>query len=117
MDTLYYDGRCPLCMHEVRLLQRLGDSQLVLLDLHSIADIPGQPSRLLKLTSLHLQTATGDWLTGLDATVQAWSHTRWGWLARILRWPLVGWIADHCYQWWARRRYQSLYGCGDCRED
>ncbi|MEP5764559.1 MAG: DUF393 domain-containing protein [Halieaceae bacterium] len=116
MDTLYYDSHCPLCMREVRLLRRIADPQLKLQDLHEVPDQPGQPTRLIKLGSLHLQTAEGDWLTGVDATVRTWSHTRWGFLFRILRWPLIGAVADWVYQYWARRRYQRLYGCGDCAE-
>ena len=115
-DTLHYDGKCPLCMREVRLLRRIADPGLCLVDLHEVGDQPGQPSHLLKLTTLHLQTASGDWLTGVDATVRAWSHTRWGPLFRVLRWPLVGPVADLAYRFWARKRYQRLYGCGECAE-
>ena len=117
MDTLFYDGRCPLCMREVRLLMRIADSGLALVDLHSVADEPGQPTRLVKLTTLHLKTAGGEWLTGLDATVRAWSHTPWGFLLRFLRWPLIGSLADGIYRHWARRRYRRLYGCAECAED
>ena len=112
-DTLHYDGRCPLCMREVRLLRRIAGPGLALVDLH---DVPGEPSRLIKLTTLHLKTADDVWLTGVDATVRAWSHTRWGWLFRVLRWPLVGPLADALYRFWARKRYQRLYGCGECSE-
>jgi predicted DCC family thiol-disulfide oxidoreductase YuxK len=113
-DTLHYDGHCPLCMREVRLLRRIAGPGLALADLHEIPDRPGQPTRLIKLSSLHLQTADGEWLTGVDATVRAWSHTRWGFLFRVLRWPLVGPLADAAYRYWARKRYQRLYGCSDC---
>ena len=104
-------------MREVRLLQRWGDEQLSLVDLHSVPDRPGEPSRLVKLTTLHMQTSSGEWLTGVDATVQAWRHTRWGWLFGILRWPLVGPVANLVYDSWARYRYRRLYGCSDCPED
>lgn len=116
-DTLYYDGNCPLCMREVRLLSRIADSGLALVDLHEVPDTAGQPTRLEKLSTLHLETAAGDWLTGVDATVTAWSHTRWGWLFCVLRWPLLGGVADVVYRYWARKRYQRLYGCGECAED
>ncbi len=116
IDTLYYDGNCPLCMREVRLLARIADPGLALVDLHEVPDQPGQPTRLEKLSNLHLRTAAGDWQVGVDATVSAWSHTRWGWLFAVLRWPLIGRFADWVYRYWARKRYQRLYGCGDCAE-
>ncbi len=115
-DTLHYDGNCPLCMREVRLLQRIARPGLALVDLHAVPDRPGEPTRLVKLGTLHLQTAEGEWLTGVDATVRAWSHTRWGPLFRALRWPLIGPLADAAYRFWARKRYQRLYGCGECAE-
>jgi predicted DCC family thiol-disulfide oxidoreductase YuxK len=117
MDTLFYDGRCPLCMREVRLLRKLAGNTLALVDLHQVPDRPDAPSKLIKLTSLHLQTDNGTWLTGVDATVRAWSHTRWGWLFAILRWPLIGWVADHVYRTWALHRYRRIYGCADCSDN
>jgi predicted DCC family thiol-disulfide oxidoreductase YuxK len=116
MDTLFYDSRCPLCLREVRILKKLSGDGLALADIHSSADQPGEPTQLLKLTVLHLKTAQGEWLTGVDATVRAWSHTRFGFLFKTLRWPLIGVLADWCYGIWARRRYTRLYGCVDCQE-
>jgi predicted DCC family thiol-disulfide oxidoreductase YuxK len=115
-DTLHYDGNCPLCMREVHLLRRIAGPGLELVDLNALPDRPGQPTRLIKLTTLHLETADGAWLTGVDATVRAWSHTRWGPLFRALRWPLIGPVADAVYRYWARKRYQRLYGCAGCAE-
>ncbi len=113
-DTLFYDGNCPLCMREVRLLTRIADDGLLLTDLHDVSEKPGEPSSLEKLKNLHLRTADGEWLTGVDATVRAWSHTRWGFLFSLLRWPLLGPLADAAYRYWARKRYQRLYDCGEC---
>ncbi len=66
------------------------------------------------LYRLHLKTSSGDWMSGVDATVKAWSHTRWGFLFSVLRWPLIGPLADRAYRYWARKRYQRLYGCDRC---
>jgi predicted DCC family thiol-disulfide oxidoreductase YuxK len=115
-DILFFDGKCPLCMREVRLLSRIADAGLALVDLHTVPEQQGAPTRLEKLAALHLRTADGSWLTGVDATVRAWSHTRWGFLFRVLRWPLIGSLADLAYRYWARKRYQRLYGCGECAE-
>ncbi|MCH2191730.1 MAG: DUF393 domain-containing protein [Gammaproteobacteria bacterium] len=109
-ETLYYDGKCALCSKEIKTLQRLKDSDLVLIDLHSLRnDEFTQSPKSAMLELLHLQTANGTWLTGLDATVQAWSHTKIGWLFKPLRWPVVGTVADFFYKKWASRRYCKLY--------
>ena len=115
-DTLFYDGQCPLCTREVRLLTKIAGSGLQLTDLHEVPDQPGEPTRQARLKSLHLRTGDGEWLTDVDATVRAWSHTRWGLLFKVLRWPLIGPLADAAYRYWARKRYQRLYGCDKCVE-
>jgi len=109
-DILFYDGRCALCSREIQTLQRLKGANLKLVDLHSLqASEFNLISKTKMLELLHLQTAKGDWLIGLDATVQAWSHTKLGWMFKPLRWPLIGAVADYFYKKWASRRYCKLY--------
>jgi predicted DCC family thiol-disulfide oxidoreductase YuxK len=113
-DILYYDGRCPLCQREVRLLNRFKSPALILRDLHLEPDSVGEPTRLLKLTTLHLRTADQNWLTGVDAMVRAWSHTRFGFIVAMLNWPGVRLVSAPLYRYWAVRRYRRLYGCTGC---
>lgn len=105
-DTLYYDGSCPQCMREIRLLNYIKNDYLVLVNIHEIkSDSPVclmDKNQLLSV--LHLQTEQGDWLTGLDANVRAWQHTRAGWLLRPLRWPMINKFTDFVYAQWAKRR-------------
>lgn len=108
-DTLYYDGRCPLCTTEMARLGQLCDSGLELRDIHALAPDPSLPAREALLRTLHLRTADGRLLTGLDANVAAWQHTRLGPLWRWLRWPLVRPLTDGVYRLWAARRYRRLY--------
>ena len=115
-DTLFYDGNCPLCMREVHLLERLANDHLKMIDLHEVPAAEGQPRQLEMLKNLYLRTSDGEWLTGVDATVRAWSHTRWGFLFKALRLPLIGALADAAYQYWARKRFLHHYGCSRCME-
>jgi predicted DCC family thiol-disulfide oxidoreductase YuxK len=114
MDTLYYDGNCPLCLREIRTLERLRDQHLQLVDIHSYEPAPGAPSRESMVLRLHLKADDGRWHSGVDATVKAWSHTRWGFLFRPLRWPLLTRLTDRAYEYWARRRFDGLYCDSDC---
>ena len=106
-DTLYYDGECPLCSFEINHLRKLADDNLSFVDVHDIDDPVEKEKRLKRL---HLVDESGSAITGLDATVAAWSHTGVGFLFRPLRWRLVRVVADPVYNWWARKRYDSLYG-------
>jgi predicted DCC family thiol-disulfide oxidoreductase YuxK len=114
MDTLYFDGKCPLCLREIRMLDSLRDEHLRLVDVHSYEPAPGEPSRESMLMSLHLRAHDGSWLSGVDATVKAWSHTRWGALFKPLRWPMLSSLADRVYEHWARRRFNGRYCTADC---
>ena len=108
-DTLYYDSQCPLCDKEVARLRALSGDQLALRDIHTV-DEPGLPCRDELLRTLHLRTADGELLQGLEANVAAWQHTRVGFLWRWLRWPLIRGCAGRVYDAWALWRYRRLYG-------
>ncbi len=109
-DQLFYDGQCPLCLTEMDRLRELADPGLELIDIHTMADAADLPERDTLLGTLHLRRDQGVFLTGMDANVAAWQHTRYGWLWRPLRWPLIRTVADACYRHWARWRYRRLYG-------
>lgn len=108
-DTLYYDGQCPLCSREMAVLRNMKSAELELVDIHELCPIDGPPRNHL-LEVLHLKTSDGQWITGVDASVRAWSSTRMGWLWKLLKLPLISPAADYVYKKWAKRRYQNLYG-------
>ncbi|MBX2848522.1 MAG: DUF393 domain-containing protein [Acidiferrobacterales bacterium] len=105
-DTLYYDGGCSQCATEMRLLSRLKNQSLELVDIHDNANDSAFNSFTKNelLSVLHLKTYDGIWLKGLDATVRAWRHTYFGWLIMPLRWPLISKAADAIYYRWAENR-------------
>lgn len=121
IDTLYYDGHCPLCQREIRLLEKWRDERLQLVDVHGHKPSAGEPGRDSMLLRMHLRSGDGVWFSGVDAMVKAWSHTRWGALLKPLRWPSLAPLADRLYEYWARRRYAGLYcNAGDgpgCKND
>lgn len=111
-DTLYYDGACPICRREINFLNKLKRPTLSLQDIHALTKDDQQtqniPNRDVLLSILHLRTNEGEWHLGLDATVLAWNHTRWGWLLAPLRWPLIKVVADKAYARWAANRVCRL---------
>ena len=114
-DKLYYDGKCSLCAREMRHLRKLKDEELALVDIHTLTLEPGMPSKNELLAVLHLRR--GDrWLTGVEASVAAWQHTRYGALWQWMRWPLIGGLIDALYLRWARWRFDRLYH-GSCHKD
>ena len=110
---LYYDGQCPLCSYEMRHLRALKSDGLSLVDLHEASELNSQ-QRHAMLQALHLQRVDGSWLLGVEASIEAWSYTAWGWLLKPLRWPLLAPAIDRIYTAWAQRRYRKRYGCPQC---
>lgn len=106
-DTVYFDGQCPLCSQEIAHLKRRSCS-VVFIDAHS-AQAPPQPKHLL-LQQLHVVTATGETLIGLDANIYMWRNSGSTWLATFFGLPIVYSAAKFIYKYWAKRRYQKLYG-------
>ncbi len=109
-STLYYDGRCPLCAHEMRWLARYKSADLQLADIHSVINLSDE-EREAMLRRLHLQTESGEWLLGVDANVKAWSYTPIGFLWKPLRWKWFAPLVDRLYARWADRRYRCSYTC------
>lgn len=112
-DILYFDGLCPLCRSEMRSLEKHKNSALKLVDIHSVKHLDAVQREAL-LRRLHLRLPGGEWLVGVDASIRAWSHTRWGWLLKPLGWPLLAPLVNFAYRHWADRRYQRRYGCEPC---
>ncbi len=115
MDTLFYDGQCPLCAREIRTLRRLQRGDLVFADVHVQQNRKGMlPTNEALLRRLHLLTGEGNWVVGLPANVRAWSHTPFGFLFKPLLWPVLYPLARFIYEAWADRRYERKYACGSC---
>ncbi|MBL6689367.1 MAG: DUF393 domain-containing protein [Pseudomonadales bacterium] len=114
-ETLYYDGTCPLCRREISHLEKIADKNIRFQDVHGSNMDPAEAEARLKF--LHLETDSGEVLKGLDANVAAWQHTRWGFLFRPLRWPVIRQIADVVYGYWAVKRFERLYPEGYRRAD
>lgn len=106
--TLFHDGNCPLCGAEIAQLRKSDRHGLLCFeDIHA----PDFRDRFPHLDPsaadrvLHGQLEDGTMLYGLDVTVRAWTSVgRHRWL-RVLRWPLVGRVADLGYRFFARHRH------------
>ena len=105
--TIFYDSHCPLCSAEINQLRLLDDrGRLVFEDLHAPDFMrrfpyidPVNANRIL-----HGQLEDGRMLYGLDVTCRAWAAVgKHRWLA-VLRWPVIRWIADLVYLFFARHR-------------
>ncbi len=107
-DTLYFDGACPLCTREIRKLSRVQRGGITFVDVHQAEPSASLPSREILLQKLHLRTAQGDWLVGIDANIYAWRNTPYAWAWNVLKWPMIYPFAKRAYNYWAKLRYQKI---------
>ncbi len=103
-DTLYYDGACPICRAEIDRLRRFAGDRLKLENIHELAADDSLPEQARLLARLHLRTAEGAWLTGLDANIRAWRHTPFRRLWELFKLPLLRRLGEWAYEFWLRRR-------------
>lgn len=113
-DVLYYDGACPLCRREINMARRLARN-VDFIDVHQLSDeqLPTPFSRAALLRDLHLRDRSGQWAIGLAANVGLWQRTRFGFIWRILQWPIIHPLARLGYRWWADRRFVKMGYCSD----
>ncbi|MGB2045074.1 MAG: thiol-disulfide oxidoreductase DCC family protein [Porticoccaceae bacterium] len=106
--TIFYDGGCPLCVAEMRHLQKLNTAGNIAFENIYEKDFSERFPHINQQQAdriLHGQTSDGSMLYGLDVTYRAWvlvGKRRW---VAVLRWPLIKWFADIGYLFFARYRY------------
>jgi predicted DCC family thiol-disulfide oxidoreductase YuxK len=105
--TIFYDSYCPLCSAEIAQLKAYDSKQqLSFKDIHAIDFLQHYPyiDQVKANKILHGQLSNGDMIYGLDVTCLAWTTVgKHRWLA-ILRWPVIRWISDGAYLFFARHR-------------
>jgi predicted DCC family thiol-disulfide oxidoreductase YuxK len=97
-DQLFYDGACPICNTEVKQLKKLAGDSLGFVDINDQID---SPLDLKALSSqLHVLKSNGQWVTGVEANVLVWQHTRYAGLARLLLLPGIKQMSELGYRIW-----------------
>ncbi|MCA8000566.1 thiol-disulfide oxidoreductase DCC family protein [Burkholderia metallica] len=106
--VLYFDGRCPLCVAQIKRLKvRDAQQRLAFVD---IAEPGFDPAPLgIDLPALnremHARLPDGRMLTGVDGILAAHALTGRRWLARLLRVPVVRDALAPLYRCLARNRH------------
>ena len=108
--TLLFDGGCPLCVREVRFLERRDRRQRIrFVDIdapdYNPADHGGIGYREA-MGRIHAVAADGSVLQDVAVFREAYRLIGLGWLYAPTRWPLIGAVVDRIYSIWAARRLQ-----------
>jgi predicted DCC family thiol-disulfide oxidoreductase YuxK len=114
---MFYDGDCPLCIRETRLLQRMDRHQR--LRFTNIAAPDFDASSLQKtqdelMAEMHGRLPDGSWVTGVEVFRRLYSAVGFGpavWLTRL---PIIKQALDLGYFVFAKYRLRLT---GRCREN
>ncbi|WP_394172461.1 thiol-disulfide oxidoreductase DCC family protein [Thalassotalea litorea] len=125
--TIFYDGQCPLCLQEMRALQRKNTENLIyFIDINRVDFSELYPHiDLQKARSiLHGEDENNKLLLGLDVTYKAWALVGERWRVAPLRWPILRPVADKAYLVFAKNRFnisrwltgQERLDCSQCAD-
>ena len=104
---LLYDGACPLCRREMRLLQRLDRSgHLAFEDVSSPGFDPARygTTREELLGVIHGVFPDGHIVRKVEVFREAYRAVGLGWLLAPTGWPGLRWVFDKLYALFARYR-------------
>ena len=104
---VFYDGACPACRAEMKILQRWDRTgRLRLIDIAAPDyDKLAWPVSLTDMNALlHVRLPDGTWQTGMAATRHIYRTVGRGWMLAFTGWPLLSPVFDRAYAWFARHR-------------
>lgn len=106
--TLLYDGGCPLCLREVRFLQRRDrDQRIQFVDIDAPDYDPEQHAGISyeqAMGRIHAIRSDGAILQDVEVFRQLYAAIGLGWIYAPTRWPLLRSLIDGVYSLWADRR-------------
>ncbi|XP_041457899.1 uncharacterized protein At5g50100, chloroplastic-like [Lytechinus variegatus] len=114
-----YDGECPLCIQEIKLVKYLNKNK----DVIHFVDISQPGYNQMEHNNIPLDEALGIMhVIGPDNTVHKkidavdamYRAVGWGWATGFMKWPIFAGLFDRGYMWFARNRLR-LTG-QQCRE-
>ena len=112
---VFFDGGCPLCVREIRLLKHWDRlAKIKFTDIHeasfAAADIGKSHEELM--ARMQGRLPDGTWVSGVEVFRRMYSAVGFGPLVWISRWPLISQLLDVGYIVFARNR---LWLTGRCR--
>ena len=107
---LLYDGLCPVCASQVRLIRRLDrHNHVAFEDVTAAGFDPGAYGLTSEqaLAAMHGVRPDGSIVAGMEAVRAAYDALGLGWLAGPTGWPVLRPIFDACYRVFASLRPRS----------
>ena len=111
---VFYDGGCPVCLREVRVLRRLDRGGRILftdIDAPGFQAPEGSPGFDDLMARIHARTADGTWVQGVEVFRRLYTAIGFGPLVSVSRWPGIVQLLDWGYAIFARNRTRWFGRC------
>jgi predicted DCC family thiol-disulfide oxidoreductase YuxK len=111
---VYFDGDCPLCVREIRMLQRLDRKHRI--SFVNIAAEDFSPQALgttmsSLMSQIRAKLPDGTWIEGVEVFRRLYSAIGFGLLVSLTRLPGVKWLLDVAYGYFAKNRLRFTGRC------
>jgi len=116
---VYYDGACPMCSREIRLLRRLDRRQRIRFVDIAAAEFDAKTvgvSQQGLMERIHGRLPDGTLVEGVEVFRRLYAAVGFRWIVSLTRLPGVASLLDAAYGWFARRRLRLAGRCakGSC---
>lgn len=111
---VFYDGDCPLCRRELRLLKaidRTGRIRATDIAAGGFDPVPLGKSWSELMAEIHGRLPDGTWVKGVEVFRRLYAAVGCRTLTRISRWPLISHTLDLGYRLFARNRLRLTGRC------
>jgi len=113
-----FDGACPLCQREIRMLERL-DRGRGCVDFEDISKPAFDPAAYgldaeQVMARIHGVLPDGSVIEGLEVFRRVYAAVGLGWLLAPTRWPLLRGVSEAGYRIFARNRLRWTGRGADC---
>jgi predicted DCC family thiol-disulfide oxidoreductase YuxK len=113
---VYYDGQCPLCVREMRMLRRLDKrGRIRFVDITAPGFDPAAVGIAWDalMSRIHGRLADGTVVEGVEVFRRLYAAVGFSRLAAATRLPGVAQLLDLGYRWFAKNRLKLTGRCAD----
>ena len=111
---VFFDGECPLCMREIKLLRRLDRRQRIrFTDISSDEFMPHQFQKTMRefMDEIQGRLPNGNWITGVEVFRRLYTAVGFGSLVALTRLPGISHGLNAGYRVFAKNRLRFTGRC------
>ena len=111
---MFYDGDCPLCMRETRMLGRMDRDKRIRFTNIATADFDATTVNKTQpelMAEMHGRLPDGSWVTGVEVFRRLYSAVGFGPVVWITRLPIIRQLLNVGYYFFAKYRLRLTGRC------